>query len=909
MCPHSQPDAPVIRAKYCFKLSPAAFAPANDSPEASPTNILPIVQLCSGNDAPRRATSHAGGLWGTVRGMDTECCCREPQGLAHVARWRAVCPVWVRTSVYLAVTQFGLPAHAENGASLFRATVQPVLSEACFKCHGPDEKQRKAGLRLDLPEGALQVRADGKVAVKPGDRSESEMWKRISAEDPEERMPPPDTGKTLTGEQIDAIGRWIEEGAPYLKHWAFEAPQRIEPPGVTNEAWVRNSMDRFILARLESLDIQPAPEADKSTLLRRVYLDLVGLPPSIDALESFLRDNRPDAYEHVVDGLLASPHFGERWGRHWLDAARYADSNGYSIDGPREIWKYRDWVIDAFNADLPFDRFTIAQLAGDLLPESTTNDIVATGFHRNTMINQEGGIDPEEFRIATVIDRVNTTGTVFLGLTVGCAQCHAHKYDPITQEDYYRLFAFFNSDDEKTLELPTDAQRRKLEEIQARTGALEAELAAYIGQAGEAIAEWEKRLSAETIGTFKEDEQEALRVPAEARTEDHRKLVVELFKRYDVGARERVAAIEAIKKDAPKVPTTMVLAKRAEPRETRLFEQGDFTRPKESVTPGTPAVLHPFNGGENATRLDLALWLVDPANPLMGRVTVNRFWQHLFGRGLVETENDFGLQGARPSHSDLLDWLALEFRESGWSMKSILRVIVTSATYRQSSHVRPDLAERDPDNRLLARQRRLRLDAEIIRDAMLAGSGVLDATIGGPGVFPPIPEGVMSLGQVTRDWNVSEGGNRFRRGMYTYAWRATPYPALTVFDAPDGVTSCTRRNRSNTPLQALTLLNDDAFNEQARWLARRVLREAPHGDAERVRYAYRLCLAREPSAREMGIVLTLLTQQRESFAALPDDGRLILADDRADDISAVEVASWTMVGRALFNLDEFITRE
>jgi hypothetical protein len=640
-----------------------------------------------------------------------------------------------------------------------------------------------------------------------------------------------------------------------------------------------------------------------------VYLDLVGLTPSVEALESFVRDNRADAYERVVDGLLASPHFGERWGRHWLDAARYADSNGYSIDGPREIWKYRDWVIEAFNTDMPFDKFTIAQLAGDLLPEPAPSDIVATGFHRNTMINQEGGIDPEEFRIAAVIDRVNTTATVFLGMTMACAQCHAHKYDPISQDEYYRFFAFFNSDDEKTLDLPTDEQRKELEKIREKTAALEAELAQYISGAAEAIAVWEKSLGADEIAKLKEDEQEALRIPAEARTEEHTRIITELFKKYDVGARERLAAIEAIKKDAPKFPTTMVLAKRSEPRETRVFEQGDFTRPKELVTPGTPAVLHPFNGGESATRMDLARWLVDPANPLTARVTVNRFWQHLFGRGLVETENDFGLQGARPSHPELLDWLAVEFRENGWSVKSILRTMVTSATYRQASHVRPDLVERDPENRLLARQRRLRMDAEIVRDAMLASSGALDASIGGPGVFPPIPSGVMSLGQVERDWIVSEGGNRYRRGMYTYAWRATPYPALTVFDAPDGVVACTRRNRSNTPLQALTLLNDESFTELARWFARRILREAPHSDAGRVRHAYRLCLSRDPNVRETGIVLKLLAQQRESLAALPDDGRLILADERADDISAVELAAWTMVARAMFNLDEFITRE
>jgi mono/diheme cytochrome c family protein len=786
-----------------------------------------------------------------------------------------------------------IPAAAPAERSIgFNRDIRPILSDNCFKCHGPDANQRKAGLRLDQREAALSELKSGNRAIVPGDRNASALYQRITTSDEVDRMPPHDTGKTLSPEQIEVIGRWIDEGAQYQKHWAFEQPVRETPPVVQNEDWIRNEIDRFVLARLEKEGIEPSPEADRITLLRRVHLDLTGLPPSPEEIGEFLADAGPDAYEKVVDKLLASPHYGERWARHWLDAARYADSNGYSIDGARSIWKYRDWVIDAFNRDLPFDRFAIEQLAGDLLPDGGNESQIATGFHRNTMINQEGGVDKEEFRIESVIDRVNTTGTVFLGLTIGCAQCHDHKYDPIGQREYYELFAFFNNDDEPDLELPTPEQKEQKAALQEKINALQSSLDDYIDESMEGghLDEFEKGLTEEDLKgefiTFKN----ILEKPKEERSKEERDKVIDFFKKKDSEAKQRIADIDEIRKQLPNIVSTMVLKQREEPRETHFFLEGDFTRKGDRVYPSVPAVLHSIPKIESPTRLDFARWLVDPENPLTSRVVINRFWQRLFGEGIVETENDFGTQGAPPTHPDLLDWLATEFIERDWSMKAMLRLMVTSATYRQSSHAREELAEIDPNNRLLARQSRFRLDAEVIRDSALVASGKLNGEIGGPGAYPPQPDGVMNLGQSARDWNADEGPDRFRRGMYTYFWRMTPYPSLTVFDAPNAMETCTRRNRSNNALQALTLLNDQAFYELAVGLADRILAEGPADNEGRLDFAYRVCLGRKPSAKETSVLTGLLEEEKERS---PDD----------------EKTQWTAVARVLLNLDEFITRE
>jgi hypothetical protein len=624
------------------------------------------------------------------------------------------------------------------------------------------------------------------------------------------------------------------------KHWAFQPMQRPEPPALRRPEGIRNPIDAFIRARLEREGVKPSPEAPRETLLRRLALDLTGLPPTLAEIDAFLRDERPNAYERQVECLLASPHYGERWGRHWLDLARYADSNGYSIDSPRSIWPYRDWVIQALNRDLPFDQFTIEQLAGDLLPNATREQKIATGFHRNTQTNEEGGIDPEQFRVEAVVDRVNTTGAVWLGLTIACCQCHNHKFDPLKQREYYQLFAFFNNQDEPNL----------------------------------------------TLGP--PDPREA---PARG------------------------------KKQKPAALTTMILQERATPRETHALRRGDFTRPGARVEPGTPAVLPPLPTPADAsqpTRLDLARWLVSPENPLTARVLVNRVWGHYFGLGLVETENDFGTQGAPPSHPELLDWLASEFMRNGWSPKKLHWLIVTSATYRQASTARPDLERLDPRNRLLARQARLRLEAEIVRDAALTASGLLEASVGGPSVFPPQPAGVDQFTQVNRPWVASEGPARYRRGMYTHFRRASPHPALTIFDAPDAGTTCTRRHRSNTPLQALTLLNDPGFVEYAYGLAARCLHHGAADDPdEQVRYLFRLCLGREPAAPEQERLVTFVTTEQayyarhtaEAAALLKDGGpagqRLAARSQTPSDRKAALV----LLARALLNLDEFITRE
>lgn len=778
-------------------------------------------------------------------------------------------------------------ATAGGGEVDFGRDILPILSNNCFACHGPDEGTRKAGLRLDQEDAAH-------AALLPTPSAPSLVLERITSDAPGDIMPPPDTGKSLTESEIDALRAWVESGAPYETHWSFIKPERPAVPHTADAAWPKNPIDAFILARLEAEGIAPSPVADAATLLRRVHLDLTGLPPTPEEAAQFTQNPSPEAYEAVVDGLLASPHFGERWGRHWLDAARYADSHGYSIDGERSIWPYRDWVIEAFNRNLPFDQFVIEQLAGDQLPDAAQDQRVATGFHRNTMINQEGGIDKEEFRLEALYDRVDTTGTVFLGLTMGCARCHTHKYDPILIEEYYQLLAFYNNDNEPDLELGTAEQQAERARIRKEIAAVQAELDAYLeaAESNEQVA-WEKGLTLGFLEQFPIPTREAFIIPPYQRDTEQRRLVRDIFLREDETAKEFTARMSELHRSMPPVPTTMVLEARADPRDTHVFLQGDFTRKGDRVTPGVPAILHDLPPDHRGTRLDLAQWIVDPGNPLTARVTMNRFWQRLFGLGLVETENDFGIQGLPPSHPALLDWLATEFMGSGWDMKHMLRLMVTSATYRQASYARPEIATRDPRNRLLARQNRIRLDAEIIRDAALKVSGRFNPEIGGPSVHPPQPDGVMGLGQRKRDWPTSEGPDRYRRGIYTFFWRGNPYPALTVFDAPIAQTACTRRVRSNTPLQALTLLNDTAFVELAEGLAERLCAGESASDDERIRQAFPIALGREAEPDEVAVLTQLLASERAALAGLP----------------GAEEAAWTTVARALLNTDEFITRE
>ncbi len=791
--------------------------------------------------------------------------------------------------------------------------VKPILAEDCYRCHGAS--QQKSSLRLDTAAALLKGGEVG-PGFKPGKSAESLVIQAVKGtHDSISQMPY--KKPALTDAQIATLARWIDEGAKApadeapesKKHWAFVVPTQPPLPEVKQTNWPRNPVDRFILARLEEKKIKPAPEADRVTLIRRVSLDLTGLPPTPAEVDAFGNDTRPDAYERLVDRLLASPHYGERWGRHWLDVARYADSNGYSIDGPRNIWKYRDWVIAALNRDLPYDEFVTEQLAGDLLPNATQQQKVATGFHRNTQINQEGGIDPEQFRIESVLDRVNTTGTAFLGLTVGCAQCHDHKFDPIRQREYYQLFAFLNNQDEPTLEVATAEELVQREAYRTKTQAIETELQKYADSIAAKQTAWETNLTAAQREKLKDDVEIALLLLPEQRNEEQAKTAHTAFLEQDSGYQQLRKKLEKFKKDEPRIVTTMVLAERKQPRESYIFIKGDFTRHGDPVTPGTLEILNPFPPTEKPNRLDLAHWIVAPQNPLTARVQVNRIWQQYFGRGLVETENDFGTQGSPPSHPELLDWLATEFMARKWSQKAMHRLIVTSATYRQSSRVRPELANVDANNKLLARQSRLRLDSEIVRDVCLRATGLLNPKVGGPGVYPPQPDGVMTLGQGKQHWLASENGDRYRRGLYTFFWRATPHPALMVFDSPDGMTACTRRPRSNTPLQALTLLNDQAFVEFAQALATRVLQTKPKANPDLMDTAFRLCLARKPAPEERQRLLELLSKESAAFAKSPQEAAALLPEKRPASLDPKELAAWTTVSRVLLNLDETITRE
>jgi len=770
-----------------------------------------------------------------------------------IARWKSGAESWQRRGVRIPGVAI-LVVALGSGLSLWGAgpdylhEVKPLLAKQCVLCHGATTS--KSGLRLDTAAHAVKGGVNG-AAVIPGQPDASPLLQAIEGRHSVvARMPykrPP-----LDSEQVAVLRRWIAGGAPAPdgetpssdRHWAFVAPRRSPVPEAGSGR--SNPIDAFIDARLEKEGLQPSPEAEAAVLARRLWLDLTGLPPTSLELSGFLTASDGMRVERAVDRLMASPRYGERWARWWLDVARYADSNGYSIDGIRPIWPYRDWVVRAFNADLGFDTFTRWQIAGDLYAAEGTDAVVASGFHRNTQVNHEGGIDPEQYRIESAMDRVSTTGTAWLGLSMGCAQCHDHKFDPFTQRDYYGLYAYFNSTENDghgasdyaatgpVLELPTDREIRELGEWELELKRLE-------------------RAAAGNGGT-----------PDEASKK----------------------ALSAWKRKRPVFMRTMVMRELAQPRETVVFVKGDFTRPGERVTPAWPAVFGGTAAGGKGDRRELAAWLVSRDNPLTARVVVNRLWQAYFGRGLVETENDFGTMGSEPTHPELLDWLACELMDSGWSLKRIHRLIVTSAVYQRSSQHRSDLAERDARNRWWARQTRLRMEAEMIRDAALVASGLMDGTLGGAPVFPPQPEGLGAFTQSRREWVVSRRGDRFRRSLYTHLQRSTLHPGLAVFDAPDTFTTCTRRQRSNTPLQALTLLNDPAFDEIAAGLARRMA-ALTGDDGVRLGEGFRWVTGRSPDSGE-GLVLRRLL----------DSERVVRAPD-----------PWRAVARVLLNLDESQTRE
>ena len=1020
----------------------------------------------------------------------------------------------------------------------FNREILPILSNNCFTCHGPDEAQRETKFHFDTEEGAF---AEPGI-IERGNAAKSVLVRRITSTDPDEQMPPPDSGHALTADQIALLTRWIDEGATWDRHWAFTPPSQPVVPEPSNRDWARNPIDRFVLARLEREGLEPSPEADKATLLRRVTLDLTGLPPTPSEIEQFLDDRSPDAYEKRVDALLLSPHYGERMAMPWLDTARYADTHGYHIDSLRVMWPWRDWVIDAFNRNLPFDRFVVEQLAGDLLPGATRDQRVASGFNRNHMINFEGGAIAEEYQVEYVVDRVETTSTAFMGLTMGCARCHTHKYDPITHKDFYRFYAFFNNVPEEGLDgrngnavpflpLPTHDQQLQSDlldaAIAARDEALADDVVAPLQEA------WERQVLADTApvaregltahyeldGSFSDisgayrhgrmvagdpvfepgrigravafdgttdvsfgpaggfevgepfslavwlkgrgnlpmavfdrrapsgrgyvwhfedlaivgiqkyagvlvltltgdDPAKSIRIrtrdrltfgdwyhvaltydgsgkaaglqlyvdgtrqrpdvladalegpiasdaelrvaapfrgqiddlrlygrtlgPAEIaklavdypartivsgltgrRSKDEAGAVREYFLTHHAPeplrrahAELRVLQRERVALDR-RIPNAMVMEELPSPRDTFVLARGDYRNRTEKVTPGVPSILPPLPAGAPANRLGLAQWLVDPAHPLTARVAVNRYWQTYFGTGLVKTQEDFGVQGEPPSHPELLDWLATEFVRTGWDVRAMQRLIVTSSTYRQSSRVTPELLEKDPENRLLARAPRLRLPAELIRDAALAVGGLLDRTVGGPSVFPYQPAGLweeMAFGEgfSAQTYRQSSGRDLYRRGLYTFWKRTVPPASLAAFDAPDREKCTARRAQTNTPLQALVLMNDPVYVEAARALAQRTLVEAGTGDNTRLTYAFRLATGRDPGRSERGVLRQLLRSRLAAYGRDPASAKRLLAvgDSPANRrLNAAELAAWTTVASAILNLDETITRQ
>ncbi len=824
----------------------------------------------------------------------------------------------------------GEPTRPAAAAVDFRRDIQPILTRACLGCHGG--AKHKGGLRLDSGPN-LRKGGDSGAVVKPGDAAHSRLFQLVAGLDPDLKMPP--KGDRLSKAEVSRLRAWIDQGASWPKdlvlttaapgssrtHWAYQAIRRPAVPAVAHPEWVRNPIDVFVLARLEKEKLTPSGEADRVTLIRRLSLDLLGLPPTPSEVDAFLHDARPDAYERLVDRLLASPHYGERWGRHWLDLARYADSDGFEKDTGRPYaWRYRSWVIDALNRDLPFDQFTIEQLAGDLLPHATLDQKIATGFHRNTLTNREGGVDREQFRVEQVVDRVNTTAKVFLGTTLGCAQCHDHKYDPFSQREYYQMFAFFNSDVEVDLPAPLESEQeayaRKKAAFDRKAAQLRAALADYQkNQLPANQQKWEDALKLAELRAQPANLRSILLIEPAKRTTAQQKELSAYYAKIDPKLTQLKKALTAHQKAAPTLSKAQTLAL-GPTRPTHVLIRGDFLRPGAAVEPGTPAVLPPLKIDPGAhtprspNRLDLARWLVDPANPLTARVITNWTWEHYFGRGLVATLEDFGTQGEKPSHPELLDYLASELVRQHWSMKALHRLIVTSATYRQASQERPELAARDPLNILLARQSRQRVEAEVVRDLALACSGLLTRTIGGPSVRPPQPAGISDLTYAgSAHWVESTGPGRYRRGLYTWFQRTSPYPMLLTFDAPDSNVCVVRRERSNTPLQALTLLNDTVFVECAQALGRRIVTEQPGGPADRIRYAFRLCLAREPSRAEVDRLEQLFEELLQTCRARPAEAAKLAGKRPAAGTSAAETAAWVALARAIMNLDEFVTRE
>jgi hypothetical protein len=780
-----------------------------------------------------------------------------------------------------ALSSFAVQACGEEPS--FTRDIKGILSNRCVRCHGPDPEGRAGGgdegLRLDTFAGAT-ADLGGHAAIVPGKPDESELIARITSTDPDIVMPPPEAGERLPEKQVDLLRRWIAAGATYEPHWSYVRPSRPPLPAVKDTAWPKNAIDRFILARLEAEGLAPQPEADRATLARRLALDLTGLPPTPEEVDAFVADSSPDAVERLVDRLLAHPGYGEHMARQWLDLARYADSAGYADDPPRTIWGWRDWVVRAFDANMPFDEFTIKQIAGDLLPNATLDDRVATAFHRNTLTNNEGGTIDEEFRTVAVIDRVNTTLSTWMGTTMACAQCHDHKYDPLSQKEYFQVYAILNNtgdadrkDESPVVPIPWADVDAKRSEIEREISEIEA-----------GIPELKKPAAKDR--------------PEPPEFQPARKIVADLRKRLDQNPAVTVPVLEELAGDKRRI--------------TKIQLRGNWQNLGDEVREGVPDVFHDAAAADGGRfdRLALAKWLVDPANPLTARVIVNRLWERLFGIGIVPTSEEFGSQGDLPSHPELLDWLACELVESGWNLKAMQRLIVTSAAYRQTSKCPPDLVARDPENRLVACGPRVRLSAEVIRDQALAAAGLLSRKKGGPSVKPPQPNlGLTAAFGGGIDWQTSTGEDRYRRALYTTWRRSNPYPSMATFDAPSREVCTVRRPRTNTPLQALVTMNDPAFVEAAQALARRMVQESGSTEADRAARGFRLVLARQPTPAEIDRLVGLHAEVKADYLQNPDDAKKMATDPlgplpSALDADVADLAAWTVVANVILNLDE-----
>jgi hypothetical protein len=818
----------------------------------------------------------------------------------------------------------------------FNRDIRPILAENCFSCHGQDAAKREADLRLDVGEAAVAA-----GAVVPGEPGASTILERIHSSDAEVVMPPPDANRTLSPEQKATLEQWIAEGGQYADHWAFVPPLRPQLPSVKRADWPRTPIDHFVLRAMEQVGLQPSPEADRTTLIRRLSLDLLGLPPTPEEVEAFLADTSPDAYEQLVDRLLASRHYGERMALPWLDAARYADSNGFQQDGDTWQWMWRDWVVTALNADMPFDQFSIEQLAGDLLPEATVEQKIASGFNRNHLLNGEGGAIAEEQRFVNLFDRVDTTSTTWLGLTMACAQCHDHKYDPATKVDYYRMLDLFNRVPESgtptyfssrvrvappLIEVPTEANTARIAEFEARISALEAEVTPV---ASVAFAAWKKGILADgnaadagfsdeltlLLGIAETDRSDEQKGAIETQLRAHFDKTVRAESLNDLPASKSLTdtrqQLESYRKD--QIPRVMVMSD-DQPRETRELDRGAYLSPVGDVLHfEAPAFLPALAEDAPRNRLGFAQWLFRPEHPLTARVQVNRMWQMFFGTGLVKTTEDMGVQSEYPRHKDLLDWLAVEFREQGWSQKKMHRLLVTSATYRQSSRVSEELLAADPENRLHARASRFRMPSMLLRDVALAAAGLLEPAIGGAPVYPYQPDAIWESLAITKErdftYPASHGSDLYRRSLYTF-WRRTVSPA-NMFDAANRQTCTVRASHTSTPLHALTTLNDPTWVEAARVLAQRVMLTEDNA-AQQLAAAFRLVIGRSPTADDLATLSAALERQAEIYRSDTELAAALLAvgeSPRDAAINPADHAAFTAVCLGILNLDEALTRE